>query len=229
MKNNKMKNTNNNKLLNFLILFFLYTIIMSGASNLGYGNVSPYHGLNGGLINEGNSHNPAMFSSNQIPGLPGLAGAKNNVDAAAGIVPGICVYKGGSKRKRKNIHKVYKMKSKNRIRKRKSTNKRHRISRKRQHGGNHVQSSLGYGQFENNTAYSNNFYRGGILSANNLGLANPAPYYKGLPPQLGGKHRKKTKKRGGNSNNNINYMRGYDNYNHFNNTTFPSRNGYLSL
>jgi hypothetical protein len=58
-----MKNTNNNKLLNFLILFFLYTIIMSGASNLGYGNVSPYHGLNGAFINEGNSHKKLFIDS----------------------------------------------------------------------------------------------------------------------------------------------------------------------
>jgi hypothetical protein len=83
----------------------------SNASNLGYGNIAPFSNVNGRFVNIDNSHSPAMFSSNEIPGLPGLAGAKNNVDAAAGYVPGICL-KGGAKklkRKIKNITKKYKM------------------------------------------------------------------------------------------------------------------------
>jgi hypothetical protein len=85
----------------------------SGASNLGYANISPLSNINGRYVNVDNSHSPANFGSNQIPGLPGLAGAKNNVDAAAGNVPGICLFKGGAKklkRKIKNITKYYKMK-----------------------------------------------------------------------------------------------------------------------
>ena len=83
----------------------------SAASNLGYGNTTPYNMSS--LVNGTSSNNPANFSSNEIPGLPGLAGAKSNVDAAAGIVPGICNFKGGAKRlkrKIKNITKRYKMK-----------------------------------------------------------------------------------------------------------------------
>lgn len=91
----------------------------SGASNLGYGNIVPLSNVNGNYVNVTNSNNPANFTSNVIPGPPGLAGAKNNVDAAAGIVPGICLFKGGSKmlkRKIKNITKKYRMRhSKKRI------------------------------------------------------------------------------------------------------------------
>jgi hypothetical protein len=91
----------------------------SGASNLGYGNIVPLSNVNGNYVNITNSNNPANFTSNVIPGPPGLAGAKNNVDAAAGIIPGICLFKGGSKilkRKIKNITKKYKMRhSKRRI------------------------------------------------------------------------------------------------------------------
>ena len=87
----------------------------SDASNLGYGNIVPFSNVNGKFVNVDNSHSPATFSSNEIPGLPGLAGAKSNIDAAAGFVPGIC-FKGGAKklkRKIKNITKKYKMKNKN--------------------------------------------------------------------------------------------------------------------
>jgi hypothetical protein len=83
----------------------------SDASNLGYGNINPYN--NSSYVNGANSSYSGSFSSNEIPGLPGLAGAKINVDAAAGKVPGICLFKGGAKRlktKIKNITKRYKMK-----------------------------------------------------------------------------------------------------------------------
>jgi hypothetical protein len=85
----------------------------SAASNLGYGNINPYN--SSPYVNGTSSNYSGSFSSNEIPGtppgpLPGLAGAKSNVDAAAGKVPGICM-KGGSKtlkRKIKNITKYYK-------------------------------------------------------------------------------------------------------------------------
>jgi hypothetical protein len=86
----------------------------SGASNLGYGNIIPNSNINGRFVNPDNSHSPGPFGSNQIPGLPGLAGAKNNVDAALGYVPGIC-FSGGSKHFKNKIKKIsnkYKMKSK---------------------------------------------------------------------------------------------------------------------
>ena len=83
----------------------------SGASNLGYGNVAPLSNINGAYANVDSSNWPGTFGSNEIPGLPGLAGAKSNIDAAAGNVPGICLFKGGAKklkRKIKNITKHYK-------------------------------------------------------------------------------------------------------------------------
>ena len=55
----------------------------SGASNLGYGNVAPLSNINGAYANVDSSNWPGTFGSNQIPGLPGLAGAKSNIDAAA--------------------------------------------------------------------------------------------------------------------------------------------------
>ena len=84
----------------------------SDASNLGYGKIVPNSNVNPNYTNIDNSHYPGGFGSNEIPGLPGLAGAKSNVDAAAGYVPGISLIKGGAKklkRKIKNITKMYKM------------------------------------------------------------------------------------------------------------------------
>ena len=73
----------------------------SGASNLGYGNINPYN--SSPYVNGASSNYSGSFSSNEIPGLPGLAGSKSNIDAAAGVVPGICNFKGGAKKlKRKN-------------------------------------------------------------------------------------------------------------------------------
>ena len=89
----------------------------SGASNLGYSKIAPLSNINGGYVNVDSSNWPGRFGSNEISGSPpgifpqGLAGAKNNIDAAAGINPGICLFKGGSKglkRKIKNITKHYK-------------------------------------------------------------------------------------------------------------------------
>ena len=191
----------------------------SSASNLGYGNITPFSGVNGNFVNKFSSNNPASFSSNEIPGLPGLAGAKNNVDAAAGIVPGIC-FKGGAKgfkRKIKNITKRYKKMTKSHKKKlgkklkslrknlrsrmasasaslaggrRNRISRRSRKLRRRQRGG--------YAQYQNNQPFYNSYSVGGILSANESALANPAPIYK------------------------IN-NEAVDNYNHYTNTGFPSR------
>jgi hypothetical protein len=88
----------------------------SGASNLGYGNVAPLSNINGGYVNVDNSQYAGRFGSNEISGtppgpLPGLAGTKSNIDAAAGIYPGTRLFNGGAKklkRKIKNITKQYK-------------------------------------------------------------------------------------------------------------------------
>jgi hypothetical protein len=186
----------------------------SAASNLGYGGTAPFSNINGNFVNKFSSNNPANFSSNEIPGPPGLAGAKNNVDAAAGIVPGLC-FRGGSKafkRKIKNITKRYKKMPKSLKRNIKSLRKklRSRIARasasaslaggkrhktrgtrrrRRQRGG--------YAQYQNNQPFYNTYSIGGVLSANESALANPAPIYKVTNEAI-------------------------DNYNHFSGKGFPS-------
>ena len=174
----------------------------SGASNLGYSNISPLSNIDGRYVNVDSSHSPGTFSTNTIPGLPGLAGAKNNVDAAAGYVPGISLFKGGSKqlkRKIKNITRKYKMKGgtkrrrhlKSKMRtmskstrsrsrgssrsrsasggRRKRTNSKSRVSR------NSYKHVGGYSQYQNNLPLTPSYSVGGILSASQLGLANPPP------------------------------------------------------
>jgi hypothetical protein len=161
----------------------------SSASNLGYGNIQPYN--NSPFVNGTSANNPANFGSNEIPGLPGLAGAKSNIDAAAGVVPGICLFKGGAKglkKKIKNITKRYK-KMKGGSRKIKSLRKklrsrmasrslarslaggrRSRRSRKlsrRQRGG--------YSQYQNNQPFDLTYSTGGQLSPSLSALANPVP------------------------------------------------------
>ena len=191
----------------------------SSASNLGYGNISPFSNVNGNFVNKFSANNPATFGSNEIPGLPGLAGAKSNIDAAAGKVPGIC-FTGGAKRikrKIKNITKRYKKMSKtsknklskklkslrNKLRSRMASasasvavaggrrrKSRKLKSRRRQRGG--------YAQYQNNQPFYNSYSVGGILSANESALANPAPINKISNDAI-------------------------DNYNHMTNTGFPSR------
>jgi hypothetical protein len=166
----------------------------SGASNLGYGNIYPYN--TSSYVNGTSSNYSGSFSSNEIPGtppgpLPGLAGAKLNIDAAAGRVPGICM-KGGAKkikRKIKNITKHYKkmkagsrkMKSfKRKLRTRMSSRKvsrslsggrrtRHRRYRRRSQRG-------GYSQYQNNLPMTPTYQVAGInIPSSQLALANPPP------------------------------------------------------
>jgi hypothetical protein len=188
----------------------------SGASNLGYGNINPYN--SSPYVNGASSNYSGSFSSNEIPGLPGLAGSKSNIDAAAGVVPGICNFKGGAKklkRKIKNITKHYKkmkagsrkMKSfKNRLRRRMVSRKASRsmalaggrTKRRRNHrrGG-----QRGGGQFQNNMPLTQTYQVAGVnLPASELGLANPPPIHV-LP----------------------NCTNCIDNYNHYTNMGFPSK------
>ena len=192
----------------------------SGASNLGYGNLNPYS--TSPYVNGTSSTYSGSFSSNEIPGLPGLAGSKNNIDAAAGIVPGICLFKGGAKklkRKIKNITRQYKkMKAgskkmrgiQQRLRSRMASRslarsisggkKSRRVQRKRGSKRSKKQRG-GYGQYQNNLPLTQTYQVAGIeLPASELGLANPPPI-RVLP----------------NSTNCV------DNYNHYTNTGFPSK------
>jgi len=172
----------------------------SGASNLGYSKIAPLSNINGGYVNVDSSNWPGRFGSNEISGSPpgvfpqGLAGAKSNIDAAAGISPGICLFKGGSKglkRKIKNITKQYK-KMKGGSRKMKSLkyrlrNKYRNSSRKvaRKFAGGRKSSRKfaggrrqrgGYGQYQNNLPMTPVYKVAGVeLPYNQLGLANPPP------------------------------------------------------
>jgi len=189
----------------------------SGASNLGYGNINPYN--TSSYVNGTNSNYSGSFSSNEIPGtppgpLPGLAGAKSNIDAAIGRVPGICMNGGAKKIKRKikNITKYYKrMRAgskklnsvKNKLRRRalsrkisrqKSGGKRNRkYSRRHQRGG--------YAQYQNNLPMTGVFSVGTPnLPPNLSALANPPPITR--------------------LSNCVNCV---DNYNHYTNSGFPSK------
>jgi hypothetical protein len=161
----------------------------SGASNLGYGNINPYN--SSPYVNGASSNYSGSFSSNEIPGLPGLAGSKSNIDAAAGIVPGICNFKGGAKKlksKIKNITKYYKkmkagsrkMKSfKSRLRRRMASRSMargraggKRTMRRRRSG---TRQRGGYSQYQNNLPNTPVYSVGGILPASQLALANPPP------------------------------------------------------
>lgn len=182
----------------------------SGASNLGYGNITPLSDIKGGFVNVDSSQYAARFSSNEIPGtppgpLPGLAGAKNNIDAAAGRIPGIM--NGGSKmlkRKIKNITKYYKrMKAgsrriksiKNRLR-RKTASKR-----KSRHTRRHRRQRGGYSQYMNNMPNTPSYQVAGVnLPYTRLAEANPPPI-----------------------NRLDNCVNCVDNYNHYTNQGFPSR------
>jgi hypothetical protein len=197
----------------------------SGASNLGYGNITPLSNINNQYVNKDNSNYPGSFSSNEIPGmppgpLPGLAGAKSNIDAVAGKVPGICMNGGASKKlkqKIKNITKQYKRmkggskKMKSIKRKLKSRapltrrisrslgfmggrRRRRNISKKRFMKG-------GYSQYQNNLPMTPVYRVAGVnLPANELGLANPPPITK--------------------LSNCVNCI---DNYNHYQGYGFPSK------
>ena len=110
------------------------------ASNIGYGNIAPLSNIAGQYVNIDNSHSPGNFGSNQISGLPGLSGAKNNIDAASGYVPGICLFKGGGNKKFKNkinkISRKYKMKNRS-LRSRNRRKLKHKYSRASRKYKNH--------------------------------------------------------------------------------------------
>lgn len=186
---------------------------MSSASNLGYGSITPLNNINGNNVNIDNSHYSARFSSNEIPGLPGLAGAKNNIDAAMGYVPGICMKGGGGskylKRKIKNITKHYKKMRKGsrkiktmkrRMYKHSRQNRKSNRRHKKNHTRRHRQRG-GYAQYQNNMPMTPLYKVAGVnLPANQLGLANPPPI-----STL------------------TNCVNCVDNYNHYTNTGFPSK------
>lgn len=162
---------------------------MSSNSNLGYGGINPYN--NSSFVNGTSTNYSGSFSSNEVPGLPGLAGAKSNVDAAAGIVPGICNFKGGAKRlknKIKNISKRYKMKGgkkghrslKRKIRSRamgsRSLARSMALSGGRKRRRTRRVMKGGYSQYQNNQPFNIGYSVGGVdLAAKDSALATPGP------------------------------------------------------
>lgn len=138
-------------------------------SFLGYGNITPNGNINGNYVNVDSSTYAGNFGSNEIPGLPGLAGSKVNVDAALGVVPGICVTKGGAKRikrKIKNITKRYMRHSKKKIKtmrnklrakytRGKKTEQQKQTRSRKQRGG--------YAQYQNNMPLTPNYSLGGFI------------------------------------------------------------------
>ena len=167
----------------------------SGASNLGYGGTYPLSGVNGNYVNVGNTNNPYHFGSNKMPGLPGLAGAKSNIDAAAGYVPGICMKGGALKRKIKNITRKYRMKKskrnaarlrslKNRVRARyartmglaKSKTGGRRVKTRKSRRSRSRAQRGGYSQYQNNLPMTPTYSTGGVLDPANSALATPVPH-----------------------------------------------------
>ena len=176
-------------------------------SFLGYGDVVPNSNINPAYVNSTSSTYSGSFSSNEIPGLPGLSGAKSGIDAAAGKVPGVCMSGGRSsnsrqirklKHKIKNISNIYKMKRRShthtrRLKKKLRTmalgrgrGRRHSSNRyaKRNSARNLSRHSArqrgqhgGYSQYQNNMPSSPGYSLGGNLSATISALANP-PIYK---------------------------------------------------
>jgi hypothetical protein len=188
----------------------------SGASNLGYSNISPNSNINSLFVNRDSSNWPG-FGSNEIQGtppgpLPGLAGAKSNVDAAAGISPGICLFKGGAKklkRKIKNITKQYKrmkagsrkIKSMKRHIRSRAVSRSRSLTGERRHSRRHRRQRGGYSQYQNNMPMTPTYQVAGVnLPYNQLGRANPPPI-----TTLS------------------NCTNCVDNYNHYSNMGFPSK------
>jgi hypothetical protein len=184
-------------------------------SFIGYGNIFPNSNVDPNFVNVGSTNNPSNFGSNEIPGLPGLSGAKWNVDAAASRVPGICMTGGARKIKRKikNITYNYKMKGGKRTLKRKIRMMKSKIRSKyskRRHGKT-CRCKLcnkskrctrrmmrgGYSQFMNNLPSTPSMSMPVALKPSESALASPTPFAVQNTCQ--------------------------DNYNHYDNSSFPSR------
>ena len=184
---------------------------------------APYQNVNGSLVNvDGSNYNGSAFTSTVLPQTVNpnvLPQPLSNVQAAASYIPGM---KGGggdrhAKRKQRgqpkkksfyNVSRHKHMTKRTISSKFKRTNRRSRSMRKR--GGFKVRRTLsrtkrrrmrgGYGQYMNNAPYTASYSLGGNLSANNSALASPPPHQLNT---LG---------------------ENIDNYNHFTNMGFPSRN-----
>jgi hypothetical protein len=189
----------------------------SAASNLGYGRFVPNANINANYANVDGSNYAGGFSSNEVPSSS-LAAAKCNYDAAAGVVP----QRGGGRRGF-NLTKVYKKMNKrsgmrhrthkkgcgcNRFRFIKSRRSLKKLTKSIATTLRKTRSRFGkrlfrggYSQYQNNMPMTGVGQAAGIhLNANQSALANPPPF-----TALGGS------------------ANCSDNYNHYNNSSFPSR------
>lgn len=179
---------------------------MSSASNLGYGHQNPYN--TSPYVNGASSTYSGNFSSNEVPGCPGLAGVKNNVEAAASSR----MSGGALRRKIKNIARHYKTMSRrkthaikrrirrsyrSRSRRSHGSRRRHGISRRR-HGSKRRVHHGGYSQYQSNMPFTPSYSTAGVsLPSSQSALANPPPITR-LSDSI-------------------------DNYNHYTNKGFPSQ------
>jgi len=154
----------------------------SGASNLGYGSTFPNSNVDPAFVNSGNTSYAGNFGSNEIPSSAhSMRGVSWNVAAANGSF-----LTGGrkTKRKRKNITKMYKKmrRSMRSMRKRtKKTMKRGGKVREtmRKRGARRVrryQRGGTYKQFMSNVPDTPAYSLGGPLSPNLSAMASPPPY-----------------------------------------------------
>lgn len=146
---------------------------MSYASNLGYGNHSPF--LSSSHINASNSHDPAAFTSRKIPDH-GIFGVTSNIAAAM---------KGGRKKNiffEKNKKKMAFSRKKRHLSSKRKTCACRRCRRLRRSGTRrlrHMRGGNGYHQYQSNVANTPSYATAGsFLSPVNLKLANPVPYTK---------------------------------------------------
>ena len=154
-------------------------------------NVTPPLGnVNSNFVNISNSHNPSNFGSNETSAKFGLHGVSNNIQAANSSI-----LHGGKRiktirKKIKNIVNKYKtMPAKRkmtarRIKKRlsltgkfsKSKKNNRKLRQTRRRGKNTRQRGGSYHQYMGNIPNTPSYETGGVLAANDLGLANPVPY-----------------------------------------------------
>jgi hypothetical protein len=135
----------------------------------------PLSGVNGHFVNTDNSH-LAYFGSTDTSRAFGLSGAiDNSLAASASRIRGGCWLKNRMSRRRRSSTKKKSLKKR-----RKSLMKR----RKYKGGSCSTCSGTTYNPYANIqqgglhsvTNCNNGYSTGGILSANNLGEANPVPY-----------------------------------------------------
>jgi len=125
---------------------------------------APLSGINGHYINTDNSHLPYFGSTETSRGF-GLSGAtENSLAASASRING-----GGLFKKRRMTK---------RRKNKKSLKKRRKSKRRKYSGGSRYNpyASIQKGGLHSVTNVNNGYSTGGILSANNLGEANPVPY-----------------------------------------------------